>query len=85
MVPNPNKSLSVNQNGNYLLINLNYCIEHYIVYNRYLVNKTENYEEAYRRSLEDPEGFWAEVGAVVDWYKPWDKVLDNSAQPLTDW
>jgi len=46
---------------------------------------TTNYEEAYRRSLEDPEGFWAEVGTVVDWYKPWDKVLDNSAQPLTDW
>lgn len=52
-----------------------------------LVNtyKIKDYEEAYRRSLEDPEGFWAEVGAVVDWYKPWDKVLDNSAQPLTDW
>ncbi|KAF0737189.1 acyl-CoA synthetase short-chain family member 3, mitochondrial isoform X1 [Aphis craccivora] len=47
--------------------------------------KIKKYEEAYRRSLEDPEGFWAEVGAVVDWYKPWDKVLDNSAQPLTEW
>lgn len=69
-----------------------YCFKHYIlvlrVYNLcivILVNKTENYEEAYHRSLEDPEGFWAEVGDVVDWYKPWDKVLDNSAQPLTDW
>lgn len=47
--------------------------------------RTKKYEEAYRRSLEDPEGFWAEVGTVVDWYKPWEKVLDNSAQPLTDW
>lgn len=46
---------------------------------------TKKYEEAYRRSLDDPEGFWGEVGSVVDWYKPWDKVLDNSAQPLTDW
>lgn len=46
---------------------------------------TKKYEDAYRRSLDDPEGFWAEVGAVVDWYKPWDKVLDNNAQPLTDW
>lgn len=52
-----------------------------------LVNdySTKKYEDAYRRSLEDPEGFWAEVGTVVDWYKPWEKVLDNSAQPLTDW
>lgn len=47
--------------------------------------RTKKYEEAYRRSLEDPEGFWAEVGTVVDWYKPWDKVLDDSAQPLNDW
>ncbi|XP_022172666.1 acyl-CoA synthetase short-chain family member 3, mitochondrial isoform X1 [Myzus persicae] len=73
------------------LVNNNY-VDNNMVPNRnksLLVNrnviKTENYEEAYRRSLEDPEGFWAEVGAVVDWYKPWDKVLDNSAQPLTDW
>lgn len=47
--------------------------------------RSKKYEEAYRRSLDDPESFWAEVGTVVDWYKPWDKVLDNSAQPLTDW
>jgi len=48
-------------------------------------DRTKKYEDAYRRSLDDPEGFWAEVGAVVNWYKPWDKVLDNNAQPLTEW
>lgn len=63
---------------------MNTIVYNHVIY-RYLVNNTENYEEAYRRSLEDPEGFWAEVGAVVDWYKPWDKVLDNGAQPLTEW
>ncbi|XP_050533330.1 acyl-CoA synthetase short-chain family member 3, mitochondrial [Daktulosphaira vitifoliae] len=47
--------------------------------------RSAKYEEAFRRSLEDPEGFWGEVGSIVDWHKPWDKVLDNSAQPLTDW
>lgn len=46
---------------------------------------SKKYEEAYKRSLKDPEDFWAEVGSIVDWYKPWDKVLDNSAQPLTEW
>lgn len=95
MVPNGNKSL--NQNGNHYLlsqfvvfVNILTTIRTKVylfvviisVNNNY---RTKKYEEAYRRSLDDPEGFWAEVGTVVDWYKPWDKVLDNTAQPLTDW
>jgi acetyl-CoA synthetase len=30
----------------------------------------------YTRSIEDPEGFWAEQAGLLDWDKPWDKVLD---------
>jgi DNA polymerase III subunit epsilon len=31
----------------------------------------------YRRSVEDPEGFWAEQAELfLDWDKPWDKVLE---------
>jgi acetyl-CoA synthetase len=30
----------------------------------------------YNRSIEDPEGFWAEQAGLLDWDKPWDKVLD---------
>ncbi|XP_066998771.2 acyl-CoA synthetase short-chain family member 3, mitochondrial [Anabrus simplex] len=43
------------------------------------------YYEAYRRSLEEPEEFWAEVGKEVTWSKPWTKVLDNSNEPHTNW
>ncbi|KAK7873513.1 hypothetical protein R5R35_008775 [Gryllus longicercus] len=43
------------------------------------------YVHAFRRSLEDPEGFWAEVGNCVTWDKPWTKVLDNSQEPFTKW
>ena len=33
------------------------------------------YKEMYRRSVEDPEAFWAEQAEqFVTWYKPWDKV-----------
>src|SRR4030067_6904 len=28
------------------------------------------------RSMNDPEGFWAEEAKKLDWDKPWDKVLD---------
>jgi len=35
------------------------------------------YQEMYQRSIEDPEGFWAEQAEqFVTWFKPWDKVLD---------
>jgi acetyl-CoA synthetase len=37
------------------------------------------YEDLYRRSVEDMEGFWAEEAKeFVDWYQPWDKVLEYS-------
>jgi len=37
------------------------------------------YAELYRRSIEDPEGFWAEQAEqYVSWFKPWTKVMDYS-------
>jgi len=34
------------------------------------------YEEMYKRSIEDPEGFWAEHAKRIDWIKPFTKVKD---------
>ncbi len=36
------------------------------------------YDEMYRRSVEDPEGFWGEHGKRIDWFKPYSKVKDVS-------
>ncbi|MCB1824047.1 MAG: acetate--CoA ligase, partial [Candidatus Competibacteraceae bacterium] len=37
----------------------------------------DQYLEMYQRSVDDPEGFWAEQAQqFLSWYKPWDKVLD---------
>ena len=37
----------------------------------------EVYEQIYKRSLDDPERYWAErAGELVNWYKKWDTVLD---------
>ena len=36
----------------------------------------KRYAEMHRRSLEDPEGFWAGEARKLDWYKTWDRVLD---------
>ena len=37
----------------------------------------EKYLEMYKRSVEDPEGFWAEIASeFITWDKKWDKVLE---------
>jgi acetyl-CoA synthetase len=37
------------------------------------------YQAMYRRSIEDPDGFWGEqAGALLEWFKPWNKVSDWS-------
>jgi len=43
------------------------------------------YEQEYRRSLDDPEGFWGEVAQDVHWTKRWDEVLDRSKAPFYRW
>jgi acetyl-CoA synthetase len=42
----------------------------------------EEYERLYRRSLEDPNGFWAEQAARLDWFHPWREVLDADYEEI---
>jgi propionyl-CoA synthetase len=44
-----------------------------------------NYQTIYKRSLEQPEKFWAEVASDLVWTKPWEKVLDDSQAPYYEW
>ena len=36
----------------------------------------KRYTEMYRRSLDEPEAFWAEQARKLDWFKTWDRVLE---------
>ncbi len=45
----------------------------------------KDYAATYDRSIKDREGFWAEEAAHLDWFKPWDKVLDDSQKPFYKW
>ena len=38
----------------------------------------------YERAAADLEGFWAEEAATLDWFKPWDRVLDWEP-PFAKW
>jgi propionyl-CoA synthetase len=43
------------------------------------------FDDVYRRSLEQPEEFWAEAAAEIDWVEPWTRVLDDSRAPMYRW
>ncbi len=45
----------------------------------------EGYENIFKKSIEDPEGFWGKAAEDIDWYKKWDKVLDDSNKPFYRW
>jgi acetyl-CoA synthetase len=51
------------------------------------IRNLNEYETMYRRSLEEPENFWAEMADKnLDWYKKWDKVLEyNFQKPQIKW
>ncbi len=46
---------------------------------------TTRLEELRKRALEDPEGFWDEHARALEWFKIWDKVLDDSQKPFYRW
>ncbi len=37
----------------------------------------EKYQRMYQASLDDPEGFWREMGKRIDWIKPYTKIKDT--------
>jgi len=43
------------------------------------------YQQAFRRSVTDPDGFWGEAAAAIDWDRRPTVVLDRSRPPFTRW
>ena len=43
------------------------------------------YEDVYRRSVEEPEAFWAEQAKAIHWHKAPGKILDYSSPPFRKW
>jgi len=39
------------------------------------------YQELYARSLNDPDGFWGEMGRRIEWFTPYTKVKNTSFDP----
>jgi propionyl-CoA synthetase len=43
------------------------------------------YRDFYKRSVEDPTGFWTEQARLVDWHKPFATVLEYDKPPFRSW
>jgi propionyl-CoA synthetase len=43
------------------------------------------YDRLYRRSLEDPNAFWAEASRAIDWVREPDRILDDTRAPFYRW
>ncbi|MBK7308196.1 MAG: acetate--CoA ligase [Chitinophagaceae bacterium] len=52
----------------------------------YQIKNLEQYNSDYKKSVEDPEGFWASVADNFLWRKKWDRVLEwNFTEPRVEW
>ncbi len=51
------------------------------------ITSMKEYEEVYKKSVDDPEKFWAEMAEQnLTWYKKWDKVLEyDFNKPFIKW
>jgi acetyl-CoA synthetase len=50
------------------------------------IKSFKEYQIAYKKSIDDPEGFWATVADHFLWKKKWDKVLEwNFKEPKIEW
>ncbi len=50
-------------------------------YNAHMSTYFREYEE----SLKEPEKFWNKKSKIIDWFKPYEKVLDDSKEPFYRW
>ena len=52
----------------------------------YQIKSLEEYKAAYKKSVEDPEDFWAEIAENFTWKQKWDSVLNwNFEEPKIEW
>jgi acetyl-CoA synthetase len=52
----------------------------------HIIRSVENYQQQYKKSVDSPETFWAEVAESFLWRKKWDKVLEwDFYRPEVKW
>ena len=56
---------------------------------KFIINNQDSSGEKLQKerenSLKNPQAYWAEKAEAIDWFKKWDKVLDDSNKPFYKW
>ncbi len=45
----------------------------------------KDYNATLKKAARNPEKFWAEAAQDLEWFKPWDKIFDDSKKPFFKW
>lgn len=45
----------------------------------------ETYRQIYRESIDNPDTFWDKQAQELDWFRKWDRILDDSDAPFYKW
>ncbi|MFM7221957.1 MAG: acetate--CoA ligase [Bacteroidota bacterium] len=52
----------------------------------YQIRSMDDYASAWKKSAEDPAGFWSDVAQHFQWKKPWNSIVDwNFHEPSVKW
>ena len=52
----------------------------------YQIKSLEEYNAAWKKSVEHPEDFWGDIATHFQWKRPWDRVLEwNFSEPSVKW
>ena len=49
------------------------------------ISSGEKRKQEWEKSIKNPQEFWAEKAKAIDWFKPFNKVLDDSNPPFYKW
>lgn len=50
------------------------------------IKTIQDYDKEYKKSIDDPQGFWADVASEFTWRKKWDSVLEwDFSKPEVKW
>ncbi|HEU4929882.1 MAG TPA: acetate--CoA ligase [Candidatus Krumholzibacteria bacterium] len=49
------------------------------------IGSEADYRRLYKKSIQNPEKFWAGVASELHWFKKWNKVLDAKKKPFYRW
>lgn len=49
------------------------------------ISGLESYCAEYKKSIENPESYWANIASELHWFEPWTSVLDRTEAPFYKW